>query len=275
MHHHDDGSRGFDSDLSLLLRKRLDRRSAMRTIASASAIPLVGCVTASTGLVTGSDAGTGGDGASATCTTVPEETAGPYPGDGTNGPNALALSGIVRSDIRPSLTGASAVAGGVPLTVTLQLVQSTAGCVPLSGYAVYLWHCDRGGNYSMYSSAVSEESYLRGVQETDADGRVTFTTIFPACYAGRWPHMHFEIYAGLSSATGGSNAIATSQLALPEASCNEVFATAGYESSVRNLAAVTLSSDNVFRDGTSSQLPTILGDVTSGYAASLVVGVSG
>lgn len=32
---------------------------------------------------------------------VPDETAGPYPGDGSNGPNVLTESGIVRSDIRP------------------------------------------------------------------------------------------------------------------------------------------------------------------------------
>ena len=28
----------------------------------------------------------------------------------------------------------------------------------------------RDGNYSLYSEAVADENYLRGVQETDADG---------------------------------------------------------------------------------------------------------
>ena len=40
----------------------------------------------------------------------------------------------------------------------------------------------------MYSEAVADENYLRGVQETDAEGRVEFRTIFPAAYSGRWPH---------------------------------------------------------------------------------------
>ena len=102
---------------------------------------------------------------------------------------------------------------------------------------MYLWHCDQAGLYSLYSDGVTNENYLRGVQEADADGRVTFKTIFPAAYSGRWPHMHFEVYASLGDATGGGSPITTSQLALPEDVCNAVFATAGYEQSVQNLAA--------------------------------------
>ncbi len=49
------------------------------------------------------------------CTLIPQETEGPYPGDGTNGPNALAASGIVRPDIRSSVGIASpATAAGTP-----------------------------------------------------------------------------------------------------------------------------------------------------------------
>jgi protocatechuate 3,4-dioxygenase beta subunit len=43
---------------------------------------------------------------------------------------------------------------------------------------------------------VTTESYLRGVQVTDSNGQVTFTTIYPACYSGRWPHIHFEVFLG-------------------------------------------------------------------------------
>ncbi len=136
---------------------------------------------------------------------IPEETAGPYPGDGTNGPNVLAESGVVRSDITTSFGDASGVAEGVPVTVKLKVYDLNGDdATPLAGAAVYLWHCDRGGNYSMYDGDAVSENYLRGVQEAADDGTLPFTTIFPACYAGRWPHMHFEVYESLDAATNGS-----------------------------------------------------------------------
>ena len=99
-----------------------------------------------------------------------------------------------------------------------------------------------------------DENYLRGVQETDEDGWVEFTTIFPACYAGRWPHVHFEVYESLDAATSVSNKLRTSQLAFPQDVCDDVYATSGYESSVPNLAGVSLDSDGIFSDGYSLQL---------------------
>jgi protocatechuate 3,4-dioxygenase beta subunit len=136
---------------------------------------------------------------------------------------------------------------------------------------VYLWHCDREGRYSMYSSGAENENDLRGVQETDADGRVTFTSIFPACYSGRWPHIHFEVYASVDDATGGGEPIATSQLAFPADVCTVAYATEGYEQSVTNLAQVSLDTDMVFADGVSQQLASMSGDAESGYTATLTV----
>ena len=209
----------------------------------------------------------------ASCSQIPEETAGPYPGDGTNGPNVLTESGIVRSDIRSSFGSASGVATGVPLTITLTVVDSASGCKALSDAAVYLWHCNRDGLYSMYSPGATNENYLRGVQETDANGFVTFTSIFPAAYSGRWPHIHFEVFPSLATATNGANKTAVSQLALPADVCSAVYATDGYSQSVRNLAQTSLQTDMVFSDGVSLQTPTITGNTTSGYTASLQVGV--
>jgi protocatechuate 3,4-dioxygenase beta subunit len=202
---------------------------------------------------------------------IPPETAGPYPGDGTNanGTNALTLEGIQRSDIRASVAGATGTAAGVQLDVRLTI--RDANCTPLSGYAVYIWHCDREGRYSMYSPGAENENYCRGVQETDEEGVVQFTTIFPACYPGRWPHIHFEVYSGVAAATSGRNAVATSQLALPESNCDEVFTVAGYEPSVGNLAALTLKTDGVFRDGAELQTATVTGGVSEGYLATLSV----
>jgi protocatechuate 3,4-dioxygenase beta subunit len=184
----------------------------------------------------------------------------------------LTESGIVRGVIRSSFGSSSTVAKGVTSTVKLTIVDVTTG-KPLDGAAVYIWHCDRDGNYSLYSNSVKNENYLRGVQAADANGAVSFTTIFPACYSGRWPHMHFEVYPSVGDVTSASNKIATSQLALPEDVCNTVFATDGYSQSVTNMKRVSLDSDNVFSDGATLETPTVTGSVSDGYVISLKVAV--
>jgi len=277
MHAYDDiYNRGLQFDLSTLV----GRRRVLGLFGAAGLATLVGCAGDSPGQATGSattasagattPTGTGttpaGD-----CETIPEETAGPYPGDGSNGPNILSQSGIVRCDISSSFGSASGVAAGVPLTVSLTVLDAAAGCAARSGAAVYLWQCDRNGDYSMYSPSISAENYLRGVQEADASGTVGFTSVFPGCYSGRWPHLHFEIYPSLDAAADAANKIATSQLAFPADICAQVYATAGYEQSAPNLAQVSLDSDNVFRDGHTSQLGTVSGSVSSGLAVSLAV----
>jgi protocatechuate 3,4-dioxygenase beta subunit len=212
--------------------------------------------------------------ASSALTEIPDETAGPYPGDGSNGADVLEQSGVVRSDIRSSFGSSTTTAEGVPMTLTLNIVDLAGGDVPFEGVAVYVWHCDRDGNYSLYTTADTNENYLRGVQVADADGNVTFTSIFPACYSGRWPHIHFEVYPDVDSITDVANCIATSQVAMPADACAAVFATTGYENSVSNFSQVTLASDNVFGDDSgTSQTPTISGDPSSGYTVQLTVGV--
>jgi protocatechuate 3,4-dioxygenase beta subunit len=141
----------------------------------------------------------------------------------------------------------------------------------LTGAAVYVWHCDRDGRYSLYSPGATSENYLRGVQLADAGGAVSFTTIFPACYPGRWPHIHFEVYPSVADATGGATALATSQLAIPEDACNQVYAADGYAESVTNLARLTLESDQVFADGAELQLATATGSAADGVALRLSV----
>jgi protocatechuate 3,4-dioxygenase beta subunit len=152
-------------------------------------------------------------------------------------------------------------------------VVDVAKGTPLAGAAIYLWHCDRDGNYSLYSSAAADENYLRGVQEADASGMVRFTTIYPACYSGRWPHIHFEVYPSLAEATAAGTQLATSQIALPADVSAAVYATDGYSQSVRNLAQVSLATDNVFGDGAALETPTVTGSVTDGYVVALNVGV--
>jgi len=205
---------------------------------------------------------------------IPDETAGPYPGDGSNGPDVLEQSGIVRSDIRSSFGDSTGTAEGVPMTLELTVTDLANGGAPFEGVAVYVWHCTREGGYSMYSSGVEDQNFLRGVQVADSSGLVRFTSIFPACYDGRWPHIHFEVYPDQAGIADATKAIATSQVALPKATCEQVYAENGYEASVANLAKVSLSTDNVFGDdGGVSQLGRVTGDVSTGVTVALAAAV--
>jgi protocatechuate 3,4-dioxygenase beta subunit len=225
-----------------------------------------------TGCGTGSGSGSSAT-AGASTAEIPEETAGPFPADGSNGVNALTESGIVRSDITHSFGSASGVATGVPLQVRLRVVDVAGGASPIQGAAVYLWHCDAEGRYSLYDQEISSENYLRGVQAADADGWVSFTSVYPAAYSGRWPHIHFEVYSSLDDATASAGKLRTTQLALPEDASRAVYATDGYSGSLDNLSQTSLDSDLVFSDGYSLQMAKVTGSAGDGYTATLTVPV--
>jgi protocatechuate 3,4-dioxygenase beta subunit len=201
---------------------------------------------------------------------IPDETQGPFPADGSNGPDVLAEEGVVREDLTASFGPATGTADGVPLAFRLTIVDAATGG-PLAGAAVYAWHCTADGRYSVYE--VTDQNYLRGVQVADDAGRLTFASIFPGCYPGRWPHVHFAVYPTLDAATAGSQAMKTSQLALPEADCRAVYGDARYTGSAANLDRLSLATDLVFADGWSDQLATVDGSADDGYEASLLVRV--
>ena len=193
---------------------------------------------------------------------VPEETGGPFPADGSNGRNVLVQTGIVRSDITGSFGGPTGVATGVPTTLALTVLDNDNGTKkPLKGAAIYVWHCDSKGRYSMYDPQLAHQNYLRGLQVADAKGQVTFRTIFPAAYGGRWPHIHFEVFESEESATKTRGLLRTSQIALPEKACRQVYATKGYETSRSNIQRTSLASDIVFRDGYELQMAKVTGSV--------------
>ena len=281
----EDHDRGLVYDLQTLV----DRRRALALFGGLGvAGALAACsngtaslATSSSSAGTSSTATTSSASSSATSTATtdaalveaPDETAGPYPGDGSNGQNVLDDSGIVRRDIRSSFGSSTTTAEGVPLTIKLT-VKDLATSSALVGAAVYVWHCDRDGNYSMYSAGAEDENYLRGVQATDDSGTATFTSIFPACYPGRWPHIHFEVYEKVADATSSGPIVKTSQIALPQSASEAVYATSGYDRSVGNLAQLSLQRDNVFGDdGGIHQLATMSGSVSAGYTAALTIGV--
>jgi len=281
---------GLQHDLAVMEARLRQRRQALAWLLATGTTALVSACggggstasTSSTSTSTSTGDGSSG-GTTGSCIADPTETNGPYPADGSNTvngvvSNVLTASGVVRSDIRSSFGSSSTVAPGVPLDLTLSVVDSNNGCTPLSGYAVYVWHCTRDGLYSLYSSSVQEENFLRGVQVTDADGACTFTSIFPGCYSGRWPHIHFEVYPSLAMATEYNNRTLVSQMAMPSDICTTLYNSAtGYSASVSNFAAISIASDNVFGDNTSAQIaqqtPALTGSVDAGYSGSILIGV--
>ncbi|KRD56294.1 protocatechuate dioxygenase [Acidovorax sp. Root275] len=214
-------------------------------------------VTARTYTVVATRAATG------TCTLTATETQGPYP--------LLAIlsnSAMVRSNITEGKTG-------VPLTVTLTVQDVSNGCTPVSGAAVYIWHCDKDGLYSGYSTGTNAGqaglTYLRGIQVTNSSGQVTFTTIYPGWYAGRITHIHAQVYLNDNLSV---TATATTQLAFPQDVTTAVYNSTLYSAKGQNNSVASFAADNVFSDGTSTEMVAISGSVASGYAGSLTVNIA-
>ena len=257
--HTDDHDLGFAHDLPRMIGRR-------------------GVLSLAAGLALAVSAGRG---MAAECVALPWETAGPYPADGSNAKagqtvNALTQSGVVRQDIRGSFAGMRAAAEGVTLELEITL-QDAAGCTPLAGHAIYVWHCDTTGKYSLYD--VTDANWLRGVGIADAAGQVRFTTIFPGCYDGRWPHIHFEVFRSAEAAVSGEASVLTAQIALPEADCAAVYAAdPRYSNGTRNLGRITLAGDNVFGDNPpaalAQQMLAMTGDPATGYRGTVTVPVN-
>ncbi|MBN8629791.1 MAG: hypothetical protein J0L76_02915 [Rhodobacterales bacterium] len=270
--HDDHGPEGLAADLPHLTRRRL----LVTGLAMGGAALSLWAARGGAATVTG----TAADGS--VCVANPDETEGPFPADGTNvregqTVNILTEEGVIREDIRSSIGGLTPVAEGVPVMLEITLVDVNRACAPLGGMAVYVWQCDAEGVYSIY--AAQDRNYLRGVGISDAGGKVRFTTVFPACYDGRWPHIHFEIFSSAEMAVSGKAALLTSQFALPEAECRAVYgANSLYAASVGNLDGVSLARDGIFRDASEMELATqtlvLEGDPSAGYRATGRVGLA-
>lgn len=170
--------------------------------------------------------------------------------------------------------GPTGVAASGPLTIRLRVVNVNASCAPLDGYAIYIWQCDRDGNYPLYSPGITDHNYLRGVQVSDSSGNLAFTTIYPDCYPGCVPYVHLEIYRSLGAAGSAANRLRTSEFTFPEAVSNAVYATPAYAGSVRNMAAISFATDMVFSNGFALQMTTVTRNMNDGYMATLSTGVT-
>jgi len=191
--------------------------------------------------------------------------------------DVLSDSRIVRSTITSDLDGSNTQTG-IPLTLTISLENSSSNCEALSGVYVYIWHCSKDGYYSGYSSTQNGgdyegHSFLRGAQASDSNGQVTFVSVYPGRYDPRATHIHVEVYP---DSTFNRNAIlATSQFAFPDATNTTVYASSGY--TANQSKGTTDANDQVFgtsAGGDTYQLLTVSGDTSSGYSASITIGVA-
>jgi protocatechuate 3,4-dioxygenase beta subunit len=266
-----DHNEGLARDLAVMRRRKVIGGLAVLSAGAGALIWARGAMGGE-----GEVVATGPDGQ---CIKATAETQGPFPADGSNEiggqvSNVLAEAGVQRSDIRASFGSLTAVADGIPLTIELQLQDVSNACAPLAGRAVYIWHCDAGGKYSLYE--LPEANYLRGVAVTDAAGKVTFTTVLPGCYAGRWPHVHFEVFKDMATATAGSAAGVVSQLAFPKEIGGFYASDARYAASEGNLAALSMATDGIFADNTAAQMTAqtfAFGGDSAGVLAVAIVGV--
>jgi protocatechuate 3,4-dioxygenase beta subunit len=240
--------------------KRLTRREAVRAVGLVGSAALAaGCGKDSATSPTSPTSTTSSTTTGTSCVLIPQETDGPYPLY-----FVLGNASLIRADIREDRTG-------VPLTLRLTFVNVSQSCTPLTGAVVYIWHCDKDGVYSGYGNGTGF-TFLRGFQTTDAAGTVTFTTIYPGWYAGRITHIHFEVFLQNQVTQGAQKA--TSQIAFPPAITTAVYGSTLYAAHGQNTSVSSFAQDNVFSDGTEFQLATLSGDVSSGYLATLTVGVA-
>ena len=259
----------FDGDFKTDLQMIMSRRALLLggtglVLAGCDVLPFVSAEANKTG-----HSPDGGE-----CIKVPREMVGPFPADGTNRigsstVNVLDKLGIIREDIRTSFDGLTDVADGVPLVLTLKLVNVSNACMPLQDHVIYIWQCDAAGQYSLYERTTA--NYLRGAAMTDANGVAKFTTIVPGCYPGRWPHVHFEVFASKEKAVNGGASLLTSQLAFQKKDCDAVYASnRAYAASPANLEKLSLASDMVFSDNTPEQMAAQTLVVINGTASATI-----
>jgi len=240
----------------------MNRREALARLGLSSMVAAMGCGGSTTSpdtTTTSSSSGNGGGtGANAACAVTPEETAGPYP-DRLGMINSTAF---YRQDVTEGRSG-------IPLTLMLTVVNVTSSCAAVANAAVEVWQCDATGNYSEYSQPGyngTGQTFLRGLQTTDANGVATFKTIYPGWYAGRATHIHVQLFRNGSM-------VKTTQIAFPEDVSSTVYQTAVYASHGQN--TTRNATDNVFSDGTQYEMATLTGNAASGFTATLTIGIAG
>ena len=156
----------------------------------------------------------------ATCVLTPAMTDGPFFID----------ERLNRSDLAAGTARASVV-GGLPLLLNIDLAGAApTGCLPVAGAQVDVWHADASGEYSDADGAgpngTKGQSFLRGYQVSDPNGRVVFRTIYPGWYPGRAIHIHVKVRE--FNAAGNATLDFSTQLFFDDAASDAVMALAPY-----------------------------------------------
>jgi len=252
-----------------VMRNYLSRRDMLELLAGTSAV-LVGCggqsVSADSGASDASSDAALADADATTCTQTPEGEIGPYFADDSE-------AGFDRTNITTNLDGTGAQ-DGIPLTLTVTVVDTENGCAPYVGAQVDIWQCNASGVYSDEASeSTAADSWLRGFQLTDARGQITFQTIVPGWYGGRTNHIHLRVrstYSEASSTTDGTN---TTQLFFDQTFVDRL-ATSVAPYSAERTNPTTNAGDRVYSTETDGANVLVLaGDDTSGYASSITIGL--
>lgn len=193
------------------------------------------------------------------CIARPRQTEGPFFVEGD----------LERSDLRGDPRTGN-VKPGAPLRLAFSVSRlGAAGCAPLAGVQVHVWHCDAAGNYSAVRdrrASTVGEAFLRGYQTTDATGAARFITVYPGWYPGRAVHVHFKI----RTARAGRAAEFTSQLYFDDALTDRIHAAAPYAD--RGQRELHNSDDFLFRDG-GRQLLLDVASEADGYTARFDIGL--
>jgi protocatechuate 3,4-dioxygenase beta subunit len=236
------------------LPKRMSRRQALEVLGAAGAALTAACSgetptspSSTTTSGTTTTGGSGGTSGTTSCAVSPTETVGPYP----------SLGDYVRRNITEGKPG-------LPLTLTITVVNASGNCAPVANASVEIWQCDHSGVYSEYGDGRGQ-TFLRGIQVSDAQGQVTFETVYPGWYQGRATHIHVEV-------TLNGRSIKVTQIAFPEDVTAEVYRTGVYAAKGQN--GTTNARDNVFSDGVSLEMISLSGNTSSGYTGTFTVGVA-
>jgi protocatechuate 3,4-dioxygenase beta subunit len=229
------------------MKKAIGRREALGIMGAAGAALAVGCGGESTTGATDTSGGAAVASTNGSCAVTPTETVGPYP----------SLTDLFRSDIREGKAGAL-------LALTIRVVNANSACSPVAGANVEIWHVDAAGDYSQYGTQ-RNATFLRGIQTTNANGEVVFTTIYPGWYQGRATHIHVEV-------TIGGQSRKVTQIAFPESVNATVHRSGAYAS--RGANPISNAADGIFADSLASEIVTPAGDPASGYAATFQVGIA-
>jgi protocatechuate 3,4-dioxygenase beta subunit len=180
------------------------------------------------------------------CVLSPEMTQGPYylPGD------------LVRRNVTEGKPGTA-------LRLKLAVIDVTT-CRPIRNAGVDIWHCDALGVYSgTATQGTEDETFLRGIQRTDAKGVARFTTLYPGWYQGRTVHIHVKVYLG-------GRTLHTGQLFFPDALTDIVYRRTPYAS--RPDRDPRNAGDSIYRNGGSRSLLK-LSRSGNGYLGSIAMGV--